>query len=755
MKRSFNNDGGDPNDPYRVPLPVLPHEKRHRHMGYEEEQDYLNENRDASWMTDNRYVMPRTEWPSDFDPTRDDLDLFILNLADLTTRPQVGGNQWRSFEIEDGTENVHTMRIFGLTRDGNTVSLDVHGFLPYMYIRPPPAYFAVCRDENRKLEFINRLRSELENVIADAAAVDALAKKWVTTNAQVRAIASIDIEEQRDMFTFYEPTPAEVEHNLDLYEKGMDMNAIFEIEDDGARRETMFKLSFYCNEDLVRLRSAIHGVTSRGKPIDGARPVAGIPPQTFESDIQPSLKFMSDLGLKGCSWLRVPAGCYTLNQGQQIADLADAIQTASAKNPGKNKLFHSVSFAQALAHCHIRHVQANNNEPSYPDKMRILSFDLETLSLDPSLHNNEVTPYDIREVLADDDMTMEIDGDEIGKDDDFDEEELNARAGEPNWDAPKSRNSGIIQISAVVMEYPSNKIIKQALFSVGPCIPRDVAVEGQDQLPSVFVFGNGVPTDRAGFEYQERRMLSAFIKWYVVADPDIITGYNILGFDINYLLKRCEYLGICPMLGRSGMVTRINDKTFQTKAMGTRRYMHPVMEGRITMDMRVEVERNGKKLRQYTLKMVSRVYLNDSKEVLLQNSPRLFLFCLAFLFLLDGVVFRLLQQTLHAAAVVGLYVHGCLSSAVLAALKEGPRSTHVTSPLCDDAPRSGAQHQFAIVMFVFRHRKIDRDLPFSNPANFGLEGSERRMFVHVPEFASHEFRAHFIVALATTRETHC
>ena len=65
-------------------------------------------------------------------------------------------------------------------------------------------------------------------------------------------------------------------------------------------------------------------------------------------------------------------------------------------------------------------------------------------------------------------------------------------------------------------------------------------------------------------------------------------GYNIVNFDLPYLLNRANALKIrsFPYLGRiRGMQTKIKDKMFQSKQTGTRESKEINMEGRVQFDV--------------------------------------------------------------------------------------------------------------------------------------------------------------------------
>ena len=71
-------------------------------------------------------------------------------------------------------------------------------------------------------------------------------------------------------------------------------------------------------------------------------------------------------------------------------------------------------------------------------------------------------------------------------------------------------------------------------------------------------------------------------------DPDIITGYNIMNFDLPYLLNRAKTLGVkrFPYLGRVvDALTTMKDSTFESKAYGKRVNKLISIEGRVQFDL--------------------------------------------------------------------------------------------------------------------------------------------------------------------------
>ena len=114
----------------------------------------------------------------------------------------------------------------------------------------------------------------------------------------------------------------------------------------------------------------------------------------------------------------------------------------------------------------------------------------------------------------------------------------------------------------------------------------------------------------------EAEMLVAWREFLVQTDPDVITGYNINNFDTPYLINRAEALKIrsFPFLGRvANMPSKIKDKTFQSKQVGTRESKEVNMEGRVQFDV-MQILQRDYKLSSYSLNSVCAHFLGEQKE---------------------------------------------------------------------------------------------------------------------------------------------
>ena len=142
--------------------------------------------------------------------------------------------------------------------------------------------------------------------------------------------------------------------------------------------------------------------------------------------------------------------------------------------------------------------------------------------------------------------------------------------------------------------------------------------ESEPFIRNVFTLKNCAPiVGTKVFSFKdEADLLFAWREFLRVLDPDIITGYNIINFDIPYIIGRAEALKIPEFakLGRiRSILTKVRDSTFTSKAMGTRETKDINIEGRVQFDMLQYIIREYK-LRSYSLNSVSAKFLGEQKE---------------------------------------------------------------------------------------------------------------------------------------------
>lgn len=112
----------------------------------------------------------------------------------------------------------------------------------------------------------------------------------------------------------------------------------------------------------------------------------------------------------------------------------------------------------------------------------------------------------------------------------------------------------------------------------------------------------------------EREMLEAFVKHLRRIDPDVITGWNIFGFDLEYIYNRMVLCGCTDyVLGRlDDENIELTVKNLSSNALGNNTLKMVKMTGRYIFDMYQEIKREHK-FESYSLNNVSKILLGDQK----------------------------------------------------------------------------------------------------------------------------------------------
>lgn len=119
---------------------------------------------------------------------------------------------------------------------------------------------------------------------------------------------------------------------------------------------------------------------------------------------------------------------------------------------------------------------------------------------------------------------------------------------------------------------------------------------------------------------KEGHLLLAWAKFINRLNPDIVTGYNIFGFDMKYIKERVEKCGygikskFYKILGRvKGWKSNLTTTELQSSALG-QNFLHRIwMPGRVLMDV-FNVIKADYNLSSYKLDNVSKKYLGDKKK---------------------------------------------------------------------------------------------------------------------------------------------
>lgn len=124
----------------------------------------------------------------------------------------------------------------------------------------------------------------------------------------------------------------------------------------------------------------------------------------------------------------------------------------------------------------------------------------------------------------------------------------------------------------------------------------------------------------------EADLLTGFTELIRKENPNVIAGYNILGFDIQYMIDRAKYNYCISSFDKIGfhLDYHCREKTvkWSSSAYKNQEFSYLEAEGRIIVDLLPLIRRDFK-FNDYTLKTVSKEILKDDNKVDL-SIPRMF-----------------------------------------------------------------------------------------------------------------------------------
>lgn len=167
---------------------------------------------------------------------------------------------------------------------------------------------------------------------------------------------------------------------------------------------------------------------------------------------------------------------------------------------------------------------------------------------------------------------------------------------------PEVEGDKTIQIGCSFFKYGESKSYRNVIYTLGTCDPiKDTEVK---------VFKS------------EKKLLIAFTKLINSEDPEIITGYNILGFDTPWIFKRAVELGVIEQFGK---MSRLKDYQCKIKVRQQKSSTGQLVKiefvdipGRTQLDI-FKLVQSGYNLNSYKLDNVSAEFIQGSVKKIEYN----------------------------------------------------------------------------------------------------------------------------------------
>lgn len=111
----------------------------------------------------------------------------------------------------------------------------------------------------------------------------------------------------------------------------------------------------------------------------------------------------------------------------------------------------------------------------------------------------------------------------------------------------------------------------------------------------------------------ESAVIRGFCQYVVRVDPDVLLGWNVIDFDLEFLAKRSRKLGVALALGRGG--TRAEVFARRSRVTGWMSRYRAAIPGRVVLDGITALRSSGYAFESYTLASVSQQILAKAKAI--------------------------------------------------------------------------------------------------------------------------------------------
>lgn len=507
----------------------------------------------------------------------------------------------------------YTVRLFGSTVEGYSVSAEITGYKPYFYIKVPDTIIKNIKKSNNK-NGLKALSQDFKNYLLFESYTNRYNKKTkIISNYYRNHLVSVRTEIKKEFMGFT--------NNEDFY--------FLKIK---VKSQKLFNtLKYFFNDPPEEFFERWGNEIFR----------------LYESNIDPMLRFIHDKNILPCGWVEIPGKMYSI--------LANSCDDDS---------YCRTTFTVEADHNYLKPLPVNSTAP-----ITIVSFDIECTSShgdfpvaikdygklakdlitisknirytkeelikwvmdayskevvitgDCKIHRlytiNKVNLEQVERKLRyimDDIISLMKETSNITYDDEENEESpvdkkkdiyyetvIKNKLTWKNKDSklpylPKLQGDAIIQIGTTVHKYGSDEIIYKNIISLNSC--------------------SKIPGTEVQHYKTEAEVLKAWKNLIIMLDPDILMGYNIFGFDMPYIWERSQELDIEDYgigFGRYGeRECVLYEQNLSSAALGDNILRYFDLDGVVLVDMYKVMQRTP--LDSYKLDFVAQLYLGDKKE---------------------------------------------------------------------------------------------------------------------------------------------
>ena len=508
--------------------------------------------------------------------------------------------RWAGNKLTDTMQMI--LHIFGSTAEGKSVRIDVEGFKPFFYIRVPNTKKAVDQavDVIKQYLLINlgqsianqiEVTTEMKEVLFEYTASEKFPflKLTMPSITCFRSVRNLFLNSETQL-----PRLAETENS-----KKRRSEAI--------RRKTQYTPEYQTLD----------------KPFDG-------PPQVYEANLDPMLRFLHLQNITPCGWVTFE----TLEESDLETDCSEGtligscdwtqvvpMETVATSAPFLIASWDIECFSRSGDFPLASKKYENVIKPILEKAKSAANFGEQLVEYlfrsDDRLTSKRLTQKTVSDfVLSDAFMTTVskfLDRRGVMKAEEKEGSilaigtELNSALGRYAMPA----GDPLIQIGTVFRRLGKSEENSSHIFVLGDC----------DSIEGAHVYSFKT----------ERKLISAWCEFITKHNPDILTGYNIFGFDERYLWERAKELGLVmgegfqteavkeimnlSRLSEFGGAVRLDEKFLSSSALGDN-IMHIIsIQGRLQIDLYNYVKRNFN-LPSYKLDEVTKNFMSGSHKTL-------------------------------------------------------------------------------------------------------------------------------------------
>ncbi len=180
-----------------------------------------------------------------------------------------------------------------------------------------------------------------------------------------------------------------------------------------------------------------------------------------------------------------------------------------------------------------------------------------------------------------------------------------------------------IETNSSTGKFPEAQIEGDAVFQIAVTLKKQGGPV-YERVCLCYKKTSPLPDSTVMWYRSERDLIEAFQEYIVSRDVDVITGWNIFGFDLDYVYKRAILTGASQKFFE---LSKLKDhrcdmlyKQLSSSALGDNALKLLPMPGRFIFDLFHEVKKGDQKFDSYSLNFVSQQLLHDEKVCVLNMS---------------------------------------------------------------------------------------------------------------------------------------